>query len=337
MKKFEVLLILVMTCIVQACNPDPLTPEKDIFPAVKSLDSVPETTFVTCLEEEFSATENGIYSATLMMAWGEVKSKLDPISKIQSPLLKLMNKSNSYQNVLDKNESRTSILVEDFSVKASAYLRVSLPFKAALDDHDVPLWFLTDSVQTFGFNGDNEQAEILYYKSDEDFSILLKTELDTHDIILMTRPYKKNISFKDELTYWNKQVSKFQKKRKPKTEWQHTFNDEDEVKIPKMAFNIETNYQAIEGTTLKVKNIDSLYRVVTAYQRTAFLLNENGAEIESEALFDAATEAMNEELPRPKYLVFDQPFIVILKRSDRDNPFFVSYVANSQLLEKANE
>lgn len=77
--------------------------------------------------------------------------------------------------------------------------------------------------------------------------------------------------------------------------------------------------------------------VEMAYQRTAFLLNENGAEVESEVAMDAEGGEdleTEEEKPLPKAMIFDKPFLVFLKRNDSQYPYFAMLVANSEVLKK---
>ena len=71
-----------------------------------------------------------------------------------------------------------------------------------------------------------------------------------------------------------------------------------------------------------------------AWQRTAFILDESGAEIESEA--EAATEAIEEEYekPKPKKMIFDKPFLILLKRTDAKNPYFGLWITNTELMMK---
>ena len=69
------------------------------------------------------------------------------------------------------------------------------------------------------------------------------------------------------------------------------------------------------------------------YQRTAFVINERGAEVESKAEV-AVTEEMVEELPKPKTMIFDKPYLILLKRIDSRYPYFAMFVSNSELMKK---
>ena len=111
--------------------------------------------------------------------------------------------------------------------------------------------------------------------------------------------------------------------------WRYYFTDEDEVVIPKFKFNIENNYASLEEKNFKA-GIQG-YLLETAYQRTAFILDESGAEIESEAEMTAAAEA-EETKPHPKKMRFDKPFFLMLKRTDSNNPYFALWTNNTELM-----
>ena len=61
-----------------------------------------------------------------------------------------------------------------------------------------------------------------------------------------------------------------------------------------------------------------------------FQLNEKGAILKSEAVTVYATMAM---APTPHHeLIFDKPFLILLKEKDSPRPYFALWVGNSTLL-----
>ena len=117
-----------------------------------------------------------------------------------------------------------------------------------------------------------------------------------------------------------------------KESWKYSLNETDTFSIPTIKFNLETNYSKIEGQEFDAK--DKKYTVETAYQRTGFILNENGAVVESESRMIAADSTSEPIQIKAKKMVFDKPFFVIIKRVQTDNPYFVIYVQNNELLTK---
>ena len=124
-------------------------------------------------------------------------------------------------------------------------------------------------------------------------------------------------------------------KKNEKLRWKYYFADEDEVVIPKFNFNIETNYSTLEGNKFQTKTTD--YQIEKAWQRTAFILDESGAEVESESImiaFAASEEPEDSEKPKPKKMIFDSPFLILLKRTDAKNPYFGLWTTNTELMIK---
>jgi hypothetical protein len=131
----------------------------------------------------------------------------------------------------------------------------------------------------------------------------------------------------------NKRETGEQEMQDEKLVWKYSMDSEDELVIPKFRFNIETNYSSLEGSTFHSGIMK--YIIEIAWQRTAFILDESGTEIESEASMEvtaSAEEEIPEEKPRPKKMRFDKPFFLMLKKTDRVNPYFGMWVANSELM-----
>ena len=155
-----------------------------------------------------------------------------------------------------------------------------------------------------------------------------------HEIILFKTGQKFN-SIAD-MTKEIEQLSKIGKaeKENEKINWKYDYNKEDIVIIPKFNFNIETNYTTLEGNSFKSKKQN--FQIERAWQRTAFILDESGAEIESEAEMVAAIAETQEpyEKPKPKRMIFDQPFLILLKRTEAKNPYFGLWTTNTELMIK---
>jgi hypothetical protein len=60
-----------------------------------------------------------------------------------------------------------------------------------------------------------------------------------------------------------------------------------------------------------------------------------GADIESEAEVEVTEEVEEEhEKPKPKKMIFDKPFLILLKRTDAKNPYFGLWTTNTELMTK---
>lgn len=310
------------------------------FSKVKKLSEYKNTQFIPTLEHAISNDKNSVYCATLLFAWNEIRKQINSpltISDKYSDLI-LLNKSTSFFNVLQSNEYDVKLEVNDFRIQAKAEFNKSLPFELKLERFKNKLTFEEQKVASFGVSGkdDPEQmkiVQIVYYKNDNNLIIKLLPKDKEHEIIL----YKSNQKFNsiaemtteiDKLT----EIGKIERTNK-KTSWKYKFNEEDLVVIPKFNFNIETNYSTLEGNYFSFEK--QQYQIERAWQRTAFILDESGSEIISEAEIEV-TLALEEEYekPKPKKMVFDKPFLILLKRTDVKNPYFGLWTTNTELMTK---
>jgi len=315
------------------------------FSEGKNLSEYKNTQFIPTLEHEISNDKNSVYCATLLFAWDEIRNIINlPLNIADDNLdLRLLNNSTSFHSVLKPNEYKAIGQVEDELIFAFAEFNKSLPFEFKLESFTNKLTFTGQKVSSFGLSGYVDydllkSVKIVYYKNDNHFIIKLLPKDKEHEIIL----------FKTDLTYksiaeMNKEIEKLTEigkteKKNDKMSWKYIYSSEDEVIIPKFNFNIETNYTTLEGNIFSAKKQNRLqeYAIQKAWQRTAFMLDESGAEIESEAVFEFAVEEVeNEEKyekPKPKKMIFDKPFLILLKRTDASNPYFGLWTTNSELM-----
>jgi len=328
-----ILLLIIFGCNSNS-NPEKAFKKDETFPKVKKLNEFKKTIFVPTLETSFETKNNSIYAVSLLLAWAEIENKIAiPLIKIENNELKQMHNSRSCQNVLAENEYSSSVEIGDTIIKAKAYFKKSLPFTIPFAKDKEPLDFLGNNVLSFGFNGyNNEASKIIYYKNDDDFAIKLIPKEKNQEIILMKSNFNDNVVFKNEIERLNNLEKTFKKNKNEKNNWKYYYNDEDLVSIPIIEFNIETNYTKIEGSYFYTKH-NSFY-VDIMYQKTAFILNEKGAEVESMANIEACVEEMEEEidLPKPKKMFFNKPYLIMLKRKNSLYPYFAMFVSNSELM-----
>jgi hypothetical protein len=331
----KLLYIIILTSIF-SCKNDAK------FYEGKKLAEFPKTTFIPTLENKIAVDKNSVYCATLLFAWDEIRKEINSPFTISSEYneLNLLNNSKSFINVLETDEYKTSLEIEEGLIKARAEFSKSLPFEFKLQSYTNKLVFDNQKVASFGINGYSSYNElkivkIIYYKNDNNFIIKLLPKDKEHEIIL----FKTEQIFNSmaEMTVEIEKLTKIgnSEKTNDKLTWKYYINEEDELIIPKFNFNIETNYASLEGNMFKSKTQN--FQIEKAWQRTAFILDESGAEIESEAEIEVAVvEELEEELetPKPKKLIFNKPFLVLLKRTDAKKPYFGLWTTNTELMLK---
>lgn len=312
--------------------------KKETFAPAKNLSEYKKSIFLPTLENKLSPDKNSIYCATLLYAWDELRKEIRPPFQIDKNLkdLTLFNNSQSFVDALSKGDYKSNATVDGNKIKVSAEFNKSLPFEIKVEDLDRSLTFENIKVFCFGIYGSDpiqsEIVEIIYYKNDNEFLISLIPKDHAHEIIL----FKTNEKFRSMAKILSKidnyiNLGNYEIRTR-KAEWKYTFNEDDNVIIPKIKFNIKTNYPTLEGKLFK-SNQQS-YLIKEAMQRTAFTLDEYGAQIESESEIITLSAIEEEEKPQPKHLIFDKPFFIMLKKTHSKNPYFAMWVANSELMIK---
>src|SRR5207253_11032990 len=97
---------------------------------------------------------------------------------------------------------------------------------------------------------------------------------------------------------------------------------------PTMFWRLEHHFKELEGSdkTLLHPNFPGVS--LGTLQSIEFRLHSKGASVASGALVTAKS------IP-PRHFDFDKPFLIYLKKRDAKHPFFVMWVDNAELLEKA--
>jgi len=309
------------------------------FPKVKKLSEYEKTDFLPTLEHKIDRQKNSIYCVTLLYAWDEIRKVINQpfiISQNDEDLL-LLHSSKSFIDVLKRDEYSTEIAVNGDEIIAKSKFEKSLPFETKLNSYKNKLTFKKEPVASFGVNGyaKREQLriiEIVYYEDDNNFIIKLLPEDKNHEIILF-----KTEKIFNSIAEMNVEILRLTNVGKNARDdqqqyWKYGFNREDEIIIPKFLFNIETNYASLEGKTFSAATTS--YLITEAWQRTAFRLEESGAEIESEARITTVECPPRVDTFPSKRMIFNNDFLILLQRTDAKNPYFGLWVANTELMIK---
>lgn len=305
-------------------------------------------------EEKIVDGKNLVFCPTFQMAWdslsGLVGEKI-ALSGDPEPV-DILNKGYSMANSLSPDSYYTKAgygqntvdtinkeLKERFSEPPSlnlnlqpsdmiayAYLFKTLSFAKAFDVMKEPLKFNgkeNGAVKAFGINAFSpkfeelkKQIKLYSFSNNDDFIVKLLGQSEKDEIILAKVP-KEETLYKTYTTVMNRINGS-----KP-----DYFDPRDNLTIPVLNFNVGHNFTQLEGR--EFTNPNSLgYAIETAYQRITFRLDETGASLASEALIVAPIV-----MYQPKELVFDSPFILIMKEKDAQNPYLIMWIDNTELLQ----
>jgi hypothetical protein len=290
------------------------------------------------VESNLSDNKNTIYAPTFLYAWEDVKQLFNsPIvtTGSNSTNFRLLNLSGSFKNSLNKGEYEANASLDDELIIAKAFFHKALPFSSKLQKINDGIVFGNEKVMAFGMNSPDDKiinfTKILFYKDDDNFIIKLIPEDTLHQIILVKGlQHIKTLANAINQTNTLIQYGSHEKLQ-PKNTWKYEFNTSDNFSIPVIRFNIEAAYKDLEGQTFSNKG--KKYTIQIATQRTALTLDENGAVVESQA-FAAADSVATPPKVHIKNMIFDKPFLIIIKQVDRTNPYFVMKIENDELLKK---
>jgi hypothetical protein len=347
----------------QADSHDDSFSQQGLFKA--DVSALKDTQLVAHPDVPLTADENFLWCGTLQLAWNKAIGLVgEKLHFTQQPhLVDLLNREDftdadlapsSYVALADfeRNHAEDEIraaLEKTFNGSASPELIPPVPPHPTPDDFlayaylyknlsfatpfwvNQPLAFGSHSVANFGFRTNlhslppaiADQVIIRDYQSDDNFVVQLKIKKPEDELILAKVPPGATLQATIQSV-----LKRAAQEPVPPT-------DEDELAIPKLNFDLRGDFPKLEGLILqpgphaRVKGLET----TSVKQLIRFQFNESGAILKSEAAIGLATTAMAPEYrPQPHRLIFDRPFLILLKQAKSDKPYFALWVGNASLL-----
>ena len=157
------------------------------------------------------------------------------------------------------------------------------------------------------------QVEILYYNSNEDFAVKLKTK--QNDEVILAKGTE-GATFNEIYNNINENSSNYEGIKE--------FTEEDELKIPNIDFDEKKEITYLRDKTFQFSN-GTLYKIEKAMQTIEFELDEKGGKIKSEAgMMNREMALLPAEQERKFY--FDDEFTIFLKETDKEKPYFAAKI-----------
>ncbi len=300
---------------------------------------------------------DNLWCSTFQIAWENLRNKLN-LSKIEfvneeNELVDSLNNTtfglNSisdkdyYLFVDDYNNNVSDIITKDlkqkFNIKTNifdvlrleesngkiiySYLEKKYTFKNKFDTYNSAS-FITDNnnelkIKTFGIfeSSDSSLIENIknsYFIDEFNYGICLNTQENEEIILIMTVDIKENFE-----VLW-------QKYNENQKEYQHEFDEQDELRIPYINIDGFINYNDL--CYKYIKNTDEY--IQCAIQNVKFTLNEIGGKLENEVVIK--TGAMSN---RPSFY-FYRPFAMFIKEKDKEEPYFAVRICDESFLQINN-
>lgn len=166
-----------------------------------------------------------------------------------------------------------------------------------------------------------KQVYIYYYNSDNDFAVFLKTK-EGENVILA-----RWVSWNSFMDIYNNIL-----KNRVEYKWNHYFTKNDYLKVPELSIKTLAEFTELEDK--EFTTVGGIWKIEKALQTIELKLDEKWWEIKSEAWIMAEIE--DSELPmveEHRYFYFDKPYIIMLKESDKDLPYFAAQISDITLFQ----
>ena len=329
-------------------------------------DQLKRTVIVPTLDTPMPEGKNVIWCASFQLAWNEMRDEIvgEPIriAKAEEIAARLNNAKSSKDDleagsyyvkagavadgVIEQIQRDMAKAFPDAptpEIKASgeafvayAYLAANVKFTLPFFDNDERFAFNGTRVSSFGIREKDEyafralrgQVDVLYsthYQNDEpgahpQFALDLCKDSSPNQIILACiepgETLDETLASLDQKTA-NWSVSDDERE----------FETADVLLVPNIHWRIMHHFRQLEGTDKTILNEDcpiTGYWVSEASQLTEFKLDRSGAEVKSEAKH--LVEAKGREF------LFNRPFLIVMRKRGAEQPFFVMWVDNPELL-----
>jgi hypothetical protein len=313
--------------------------------------------------------KNVIWCSSFQLAWNELKDNVigEPVKLIGAEeianLLNLAKQSRA--DIPDKSCYAAAGLVKDGILEqiqtemtkrfpsepqpdfrdvlpidvivAYSYLTANVKFKIPFFENTKKFIFKDSQgnktqVTSFGIRPEDDyayrklrkQVEVIYSSHDPDsfnlmeFAVDLCKDTKPNQIGLARIEPKETLG--QTLAHIYDKIAGFTKEK-----FFHQFGITDVLLVPNIFWRITHHFKELEGKYFSNTGYESLY-IRLALQMIQFRLDRSGAELKSEAKLHAA--------PEPNHFVFDQPFLIYMKKRGARHPFFVMWIDNAELLSK---
>jgi len=328
-------------------------------------DDLQATAITPHLEVPIEPGRSVLWCATFQLAWNGVCSLIDEDIHFdeEPPMVAILNRKSATKADLDeasyvalagfvrdgiygqipkalerkfKGEARPHLLPNPAvaprpqDIVAYAYLFKNLEFPTRFERLDEPLDFAGTRVSCFGIGREYKpdhhrlypQVRILYYEGPDDFAVELRTKSVGDRVILAKR--RPGTTLLDTVATTEQQAAASEPIQAVTG---------DVLIVPKFNFDLTRSYSELIGRALVVKNpaVAKDLVLLAAVQNIRFQMDEKGVRLRSESHMQFGCAAPVH--PQPEHvMIFDKPFLVVLKREGAKAPYFALWVDNSELL-----
>lgn len=247
--------------------------------------------------------------------------------KVGNPTLALKNeiekeikkKFNEKSDILDQFKWSDEEVSNSYFLYAM--LKKEFKFEKAFEELDNGKFGKYNNVKYFGIENDEtdelkNQVVVLYYNSENDFAIKLKTKQED-EVILCKNPNGK--SFNEVY----KNILKEQKNYKGSK----SLDDKEKVKVPNISLNEMNSFEEIKRKPFKFSNGKEVV-IDEAIQTIEFELDRTGGKVKSEAGMSMLETAYYTPEDQIRKFFLDDTFAIFLVEEGKENPYFAAKISD---------
>ena len=251
--------------------------------------------------EDFSSTQSLTYSGIVSQA-------------IADSLNKIKNRQFS--------QIETNFSEYIGSLISYACIDLKLKYKTDFEIMHYPLVFDSNKVKSFGIKFNpydhkeiGKQVSVIDYKNEDNFIVELKLNDKDYELYLAKVPSEENV-----YEIYNQVNLRIEKGIRD------TLFFNDYLQIPIIDFDLKRVYSELMNKNFKNKCCNDLY-FNSVYQSIKLRMDEKGVDMVSESLEEVFCVAKH-------FMIFNKPYMILIKKSDSDLPIFVGWIENSEFMIK---
>ena len=309
------------------------------------------------VSQDYSTIKNSLWCVTFQLVWNDFMDKFNKGNPIEfvggnPPIADELNKklytsdilsNESYYKVQDvistklkkqiekdikKKFNEKSDIIDLINWKAKnsylfyAMLKKDFNFLYPFDELiAAPFSGSVENVKYFGIDKKSENklkknVDVLFYNSADEYAVKLFTKENEEIVLLRT---DNDDSFENLYAYVVNNTKKDSLKK------------EDTIKVPNLNVDKMISYNELCGKKIK----DSKYIITDAMQTIKFKMDNKGGSLKSEAaLVVMKMSLLPPDLDKQRNFNFDKKFILFLKESGKDKPYYAMKVDNTEFLVK---
>lgn len=221
------------------------------------------------------------------------------------------------------------------SILAFACFKIAMKYQLAFLNDEEPMVFRDSQgnktkVKSFGirkkearYDTMRNQVGTFFHDGKGHYAIDISTGMKPYQVILAS--IERGSTLKETLENFDKTKSAIKQDL--------SFGNDSILSVPNMEWTIDHSYTQLIGEVASGPKLPDAIQFSEALQRIEFRMDRTGVSVSSSMRFEASI-LNGDEVHRTGHYIFDQPYVIIIRRRNVSDPIFVMWVDNAEMLKK---